>query len=71
MKIGRFTVVALRWPWQGRGWFPHKNGQGRMALLNPTGARFGGGWKYRLGIAVGERSIMIDLIFGTIEVRKS
>lgn len=70
MKIGKITIKASRWPWQGYGWFPHKNGKGPTAMLNSSGARFGAGWKYKLGISIGGSSVMIDLLFGIIMISK-
>lgn len=70
MKIGKITIKASRWPWQGYGWFPHKNGKGPTAILNSSGARFGAGWTYKLGISIGDSSVMIDLLFGIITISK-
>lgn len=70
MKLGRYTIKADRWPWQGYGWFPHKNGKGPKALLNASGARFGAGWTYKLGISIGESTVLIDLLFGMIRITK-
>lgn len=70
MKIGRIEIKASRWPWQeGLGWFPHKSGSGPKAPLNPMGARFGGGWRYKLGIAIGGSTVIIDLLFGSIRIQ--
>lgn len=69
MKLGRIEIEASRWPWQGYGWFPHKNGKGPTALLNSSGARFGGGWKYKLGVSLSGRTLMLDLMFGIVCVR--
>lgn len=72
MKIGKVEITASRFPWQGYGWFPHKNGKGPKAMLNPGGARFGAGWNYRLGISVGgSGTILIDLLFGTIRIGRA
>jgi hypothetical protein len=70
MKLGRYTIKADRWPWQGYGWFPHKNEKGRTALLNASGARFGAGWEYKLGISIGGSTVLIDLLFGMIRISK-
>lgn len=70
IKLLRLEVKSARWPWQGYGWFPHKNGTGPKAILNPTGARFGGGWKYSLGIQVSDSTVLLNLLFGTITFRK-
>lgn len=68
MQIGRLKITASRWPWQGYGWFPHKNGCGRTTPLNPGGARFGGGWNYKLGISIAGRTIILDLLFGIVRI---
>lgn len=62
-------IIFSRWPWQGYGWFPHKT-KNKIAIapLNPYGSRFGGGWNYKLGIAIGGRTIIIDLLFGSIRI---
>lgn len=70
MKLFGHTVKAERWPWQGYGWRPHKNGKGPKAPLNPHGARFGGGWAWKLGFAVGTRTLYIDLLFGSIRITR-
>ena len=70
MKVGKFTVTVSRFPWQGYGWFPHKNGKGPTAALNPTGARFGGGWRYKLGFSLSDRTLMLDLLFGIVHIRR-
>lgn len=69
MRIGRLTITASRFPWQGYGWFPHKSGNGPRAPLNSSGARFGAGWKYKLGVSVGGTTVMFDVLFGIISVR--
>jgi hypothetical protein len=32
--------------------------------------RFGGGWKYKLGVAVGGDTVIIDLLFGSIRIER-
>lgn len=70
MKLGRLEVTASRWPWQGYGWFPHKNGKGPKAPLNRSGARFGAGWAWSLGVQIGVsgRTVIVDLLFGSIRI---
>lgn len=68
IRIGRLKLRASRWPWQGYGWFPHKNGRGPKAMLNASGARFGAGWRYKLGIDVGGSSVLLNLIFGMVMI---
>lgn len=70
-KIGKFEVKASRWPNQGYGWFPHKRPRPEhYAPLNPSGSRFGAGWDYKLGISISGRTVMLDLLFGIIVIRK-
>jgi len=78
MKKGKYEIKASAWPWQ-KGFNRHGR-IGSIAPLNPTNpktgasARFGGGWKYRLGFAIGSGeygwTLMIDLLFGTVTIRK-
>ncbi len=62
-------IEFSRFPNQGYGWFPHKNGKGRKAPLNQNGARFGGGWNYELGIRISGRSVLLCVIFGMIKIQ--
>lgn len=58
-------ISAQRWPWQqGYNW----KGTTNYAPLNYSGARFGGGWKYKLGIDIGGRTIILNLVFGMIRI---
>lgn len=68
MRLGRLKITAERWPWQGYGW-----GLSTLtkAPLNPFGARFGGGWKYKFGIDIGTRTLVLNLIFGLVCVHLS
>lgn len=70
MKVWKYEITASRFPWQGYGWFPHKNGKGPTAPINPGGARFGGGWNWKLGISTGGTTILLDLLFGTVRISK-
>jgi hypothetical protein len=73
MKIRKLKIKANRWPWQGYGWFPHKDSENRKAaaILNPIGSRFGAGWNYKLGVSVGSRTVIIDLLFGSFRISYS
>lgn len=71
----KLEFSADRWPWQkGYSW---RGMADRGAPLNPGkngwSARFGGGWKYRLGISYASgdygRTLMIDLLFGYVKIR--
>ena len=59
MKIGKIDIKASRWPWQKGNY---------AAPLNPAGARFGGGWKYRFGVDVGSTTVMLNLIWGMVRI---
>lgn len=69
MKLGPFEIVASRWPWQpGYDWRGMKN---CSAPLNRDGARFGGGWRYKVGFQWGGSTLIIDLLFGSIRINKA
>jgi hypothetical protein len=68
MQIGKLKIKASRFPWQGYGWFPHKSGRGPKAPLNPSGARFGGGWTCKFGFSFGGRTLSLDLLFGIVRI---
>ncbi len=68
-KVGRLRIEASRFPSQGYGWFPHKNGKGPKAMLNSHGSRFGAGWNYRLGIDVGGSTVVLNVLFGILQFR--
>lgn len=67
----RIEIKAKRWPWQqGYNWRGMTNS---TAPLNADGARFGGGWKYKIGFSTGgwtKRGIHVsfDLLFGIVSV---
>lgn len=64
IRIGRITIAAKRWPWQeGYNW---RGMSISRAPLNPGGARFGGGWRYKLGIDFGGRTVLLNLLFGML-----
>jgi hypothetical protein len=73
MKIGNLEITASRWPWQActphwshLGNTPARYGWGKV----PGMARFGGGWDWKLGIAIAGREILLDLVFGTIRITR-
>ncbi len=53
----KLKIGFKRWPWQGGDF---------SAPLNPSGARFGGGWKYKLGIDIGSSCIVLNLVWGMV-----
>lgn len=61
-------VSASRWPWQGYGW-----GGTSDIVTAPlaSGARFGGGWKWKLGIDCGGSTVILNLVFGMIRITTS
>ena len=71
MKLGKYEVKASRFPWQGYGWFPHRNGKGPKAMFNQSGARFGGGWRWKFGVSVGGRTVLLDLLFGSVSISRA
>ena len=67
MKIGRLEITPKRWPWQdGYNW---KGMTASSAPFNFGMARFGGGWRYKLGIDIGGTTIILNLLFGLILIR--
>lgn len=66
MKIGRLKITGDRWPWQpGYNW----RGTGNpRAPLNRCGARFGGGWKWKIGIDVGGHTVILNLFWGMLRI---
>lgn len=49
-------IVFTRWPWQD-------------GPITRSLGRFGGGWNWSLGIRWSKRTILIDLIFGSIRIQ--
>ncbi len=71
MKIGRITIKLERWPWQERAqhWASKSKPGDRWGWRVPDGmGRFGGGWSFKLGIMIGSRSAIIDLLFGSVRI---
>jgi hypothetical protein len=66
LRLGNLIIRAERWPWQGYGWGPTG---GFTAPGNRSGARFGGGWRWKLGIAIGGTTVLVDLLFGVLTFR--
>lgn len=59
-----WEITASRWPWQkGYTW----RGSESTAPLG-GGARFGGGWRFKLGVDIGGSTVLLNLVFGTIKV---
>ena len=57
---------SSRWPWQrGYDW----RGQvSPTAPLNAGGARFGGGWRWCLGIEIGGSTVVLNFLYGIVTV---
>jgi len=69
MIIFGIEIRAERWPWQdGYNW---RGMTKNSAPLNAGGGRFGGGWKYKLGFAWGGTTLMVDLLFGMLIIKKA
>ena len=73
MMIGRLKIEAKRWPWQkGYNWYGMTNSSAPLSLPREgekAAPRFGGGWKYELGIHIGSRSINLMLLYGMITIQ--
>lgn len=73
MRLGKLEIKARNWPWHVREAFwanpPDKTGKLWGWKVKTWGmGRFGGGWHWKLGVAVGEKSVIIDLILGSIRI---
>lgn len=79
MKIGKLKIkiTADRWPWMVKsrdgilgtpGFKAVKYGWGKTP---GWAGRFGGGWQYKFGIAVGDSTVILDLIWGSIRISVS
>lgn len=66
LRIGNLVIRAERWPWQGYGW---TSTGGYAAPANRNGARFGGGWRWKLGVCVGSTTVLVELLFGILTFR--
>jgi hypothetical protein len=66
-------IKFIHWPWQIRDAFwanPAGTSGKPWGWKNPGGmGRFGGGWKWKLGILVGKREVIFELIFGSIRIK--
>ena len=71
---GRVLVRASRWPWMKRTSVALMSGPdekiGERYGWKPTKGtgRFGGGWNWKLGIAIGGSTVMLDLLFGMVTI---
>lgn len=52
------VVTASRWPWQLKS----------TNIFGMHLGRFGGGWQYKFGIAIGGRTVILDLIWGSLRI---
>ena len=71
MKLGRLEVKASRWPWMPleQHWSHGSDAPARYGWGTVPGmGRFGGGWQYKLGVTAGGRTVMLDLLFGSIRI---
>jgi hypothetical protein len=71
VRIGKLTQInASRWPWQEIGQYivfcPDKTHFGWRGFGSV--GRFGGGWKFKLGIEVGAHSFDINCGIGIISI---
>lgn len=66
IRVGSLKIRASHWPWQrGYNW---RGMTSSSAPLNAGGARFGGGWRMKLGFALGGTTLMVDLLFGMLTI---
>lgn len=69
MVVLGIEVKAERWPWQkGYDWRGMTNS---TAPLNFGAARFGGGWRYKIGVDWSGSTVIFNLVFGMVTVRRS
>ena len=40
----------------------------RWGKSNSPWGRFGGGWNYKLGVMFGYKTVIVDLLFGSIRI---
>lgn len=73
MKIGRLKVTASGFPWQIRGghWSTKEGGKPWGWGKCDGMGRFGGGWDYKLGVMIGSRSFILDILLGTIRIERT
>lgn len=72
----RLTIRATRFPWQIRSGVAllsstsERQSVGKRYGWRGTDGmgRFGGGWNWNLGIAIGCKTVMIHLLVGTITI---
>lgn len=76
MKLGPFEIKAKRWPWQviaGVSVLGDQSRVGQKYGWSSKGSgmgRFGAGWKYSFGVEIGTSTVMLNLIWGTVTIRK-
>lgn len=69
MIIGNLEITASRFPWhKGYNWRGMENAR---APLNPSGARFGGGWNYKFGVDIGGTTVLLNVGIGIITLSKA
>ena len=67
----KITFKPYGWPWQVRpSCWSSGNAQGsKWGWRTPDGmGRFGGGWRWKLGIIIGRSECIVDLVFGGIRI---
>ncbi len=55
MTLPKIRIKADRWPWQ----------QNKRSLFM---GRFGGGWNWNLGFQAGGRTIILNLLWGSVRI---
>jgi hypothetical protein len=71
LVVGPLRIAASRWP--GMDGYDWRGMTNSAAPLNPGGARFGGGWRFKLGVETGGWDangihLHFDLLFGALAV---
>lgn len=69
MIVLGIQIKANRWPWQdGYNWRGMTGSRAPLNLPDKRGvaARFGGGWRYKLGVDVGSTTVLLNLVFGMV-----
>lgn len=74
LRLINREIKASRWPWQpGYNWHGMTNSTAPLNQPLPgekAAPRFGGGWKYELGINIGGSTVNLNLLFGVVSISR-